>query len=37
MTDRFAVALFERLFIPKPWAGTDLTNAGGRLEDGSQP
>jgi len=21
MTDRFAVALFERLFIPKPWVG----------------
>ena len=21
MTDRFAVALFERLFIPKPWIG----------------
>jgi len=37
MTDRFAVALFERLFIPKPWAGADLMDAGGRLEDGSQP
>jgi dGTPase len=23
MTDRYAVALFERLFVPKPWAGTD--------------
>ena len=21
MTDRFAVGLYERLFIPKPWAG----------------
>ena len=21
MTDRFAVALYERLFIPKPWVG----------------
>ena len=21
MTDRFAVALFEQLFIPKPWVG----------------
>ena len=21
MTDRFAVALYERLFIPKPWIG----------------
>jgi dGTPase len=21
MTDRYAVALFERLFIPKPWVG----------------
>jgi len=21
MTDRFAVDLFERLFIPKPWVG----------------
>ena len=21
MTDRFAVSLYERLFIPKPWAG----------------
>jgi dGTPase len=21
MTDRFAVTLFERLFIPKPWVG----------------
>jgi dGTPase len=23
MTDRYAVALFERFFVPKPWAGTD--------------
>ena len=23
MTDRYAVSLFERLFVPKPWAGTD--------------
>ena len=23
MTDRYAVALFERLFIPRPWAGTE--------------
>jgi dGTPase len=23
MTDRYAVALFERLFIPKPWVGAD--------------
>ena len=21
MTDRFAIALFERLFIPRPWIG----------------
>jgi hypothetical protein len=21
MTDRYAVSLFERLYIPKPWAG----------------
>jgi hypothetical protein len=21
MTDRFAVTLYERLFIPKPWIG----------------
>ena len=21
MTDRFAVALYERLFIPRPWVG----------------
>jgi len=21
MTDRFAVTLYERLFIPKPWVG----------------
>jgi hypothetical protein len=21
MTDRFAVSLYERLFIPKPWVG----------------
>jgi dGTPase len=24
MTDRYAVALFERLFIPRPWVGADL-------------
>ena len=23
MTDRYAVALFERLYIPKPWVGTE--------------
>jgi dGTPase len=23
MTDRYAVALFERLFVPKPWAGME--------------
>jgi dGTPase len=23
MTDRYAVSLFERLFVPKPWAGMD--------------
>ena len=23
MTDRYAVSLFEHLFVPKPWAGTD--------------
>ena len=23
MTDRYAVGLFERLYIPKPWAGTE--------------
>jgi hypothetical protein len=23
MTDRYAVALYERLFIPKPWVGAD--------------
>jgi len=23
MTDRFAVALYERLFIPRPWVGPD--------------
>jgi dGTPase len=23
MTDRYAVTLFERLFIPKPWVGAD--------------
>ena len=23
MTDRYAVSLFERLFVPKPWAGTE--------------
>lgn len=28
MTDRYAVGLFERLFIPKPWVGPDA----GRLE-----
>jgi dGTPase len=32
MTDRFAVAAFERLFIPKSWVGVDL--AAGQLEDG---
>jgi len=21
MTDRFAVALYERLFVPRPWVG----------------
>jgi dGTPase len=25
MTDRYAVALFERLFIPRPWAGADVS------------
>ena len=29
MTDRYAIALFEHLFIPKPWV--DL---GGRFDDG---
>ncbi len=24
MTDRYAVALFERLFIPRPWVGADM-------------
>ena len=24
MTDRYAVALFEQLFIPKPWVGAGL-------------
>jgi dGTPase len=24
MTDRYAVSLFERLFIPKPWAGPSV-------------
>ena len=23
MTDRYAVALFEQLFIPRPWVGTE--------------
>jgi len=26
MTDRFAVALYERLFIPKPWIGPTAWN-----------
>ena len=26
MTDRFAVSLFERLFIPKPWVGPLTTD-----------
>jgi dGTPase len=30
MTDRFAVAVFERLFIPKSWVGIDL--AAGQIE-----
>ena len=24
MTDRYAVSLFERLFIPRPWVGLDM-------------
>ncbi len=24
MTDRYAIALFEKLFIPAPWAGSDI-------------
>ena len=27
MTDRYAVALFERLFIPKPWVGPQPTDS----------
>jgi dGTPase len=26
MTDRFAVALYEQLFIPKPWIGPNSPN-----------
>src|SRR5688500_17935422 len=26
MTDRYAVTLYEQLFIPKPWAGLGITN-----------
>ncbi len=26
MTDRFAVALYEQLFIPKPWIGPISSN-----------
>ena len=36
MTDRYAVALFERLFIPKPWVGLELEEGGGRLDDGGR-
>ena len=32
MTDRFAVSLFERLFIPKPWVGAGWANAASRVE-----
>ena len=34
MTDRFAVGLFERLFIPKPWIGTGWGNASSRFDEG---
>jgi dGTPase len=36
MTDRFAVALFERLFIPKPWVGADLASAERQLDESGQ-
>jgi dGTPase len=29
MTDRYAVALFEQLFIPKPWVGVDALSRAG--------